>query len=80
MIVDPGQDAEPGLEELLRQYRLQPVAVLLTHGHIDHIWSVAPVCGAARHPGLDPPGGPGAARRPGRGLAQAAGHAALRRR
>jgi len=46
LIVDPGQDAEPGIEEILRQHRLQPAAVLLTHGHLDHIWSVAPVCGA----------------------------------
>jgi hydroxyacylglutathione hydrolase len=46
VIVDPGQDAERGIEDLLRQYRLRPAAVLLTHGHIDHVWSVVPVCGA----------------------------------
>jgi hydroxyacylglutathione hydrolase len=46
VIIDPGQDAEPGIEELLARYRLKPIAVLLTHGHIDHMWSVAPVCGA----------------------------------
>jgi hydroxyacylglutathione hydrolase len=46
VIIDPGQDAEPGIEELLDRYRLKPIAVLLTHGHIDHMWSVAPVCGA----------------------------------
>jgi hydroxyacylglutathione hydrolase len=46
VIVDPGQDAEPGINELLAEHRLRPAAVLLTHGHIDHIWSVAPVCGA----------------------------------
>ncbi|WP_067815533.1 MBL fold metallo-hydrolase [Actinomadura kijaniata] len=46
VIIDPGQDAEAGIEELLREHRLRPVAVLLTHGHIDHVWSVAPVCGA----------------------------------
>jgi glyoxylase-like metal-dependent hydrolase (beta-lactamase superfamily II) len=46
VIIDPGQDAERGIEELLDRYRLKPVAVLLTHGHVDHIWSVAPVCGA----------------------------------
>ncbi|GLZ10899.1 hydrolase [Actinomadura sp. NBRC 104425] len=46
VIVDPGQDAEAGIDELLREHRLKPVAVLLTHGHLDHVWSVAPVCGA----------------------------------
>ena len=46
VIIDPGQDAEPGIEEILERHRLRPVAVLLTHGHIDHIWSVVPVCGA----------------------------------
>jgi glyoxylase-like metal-dependent hydrolase (beta-lactamase superfamily II) len=46
VIIDPGQDAEPGVTELLAEHRLRPVAVLATHGHVDHIWSVAPVCGA----------------------------------
>jgi glyoxylase-like metal-dependent hydrolase (beta-lactamase superfamily II) len=46
VIVDPGQDATGGVDELLREHRLKPVAVLLTHGHLDHVWSVAPVCGA----------------------------------
>ena len=46
VIIDPGEDAERGIDELLRKYRLKPVAVLLSHGHIDHVWSVAPVCGA----------------------------------
>ncbi|MEU4229897.1 MBL fold metallo-hydrolase [Nonomuraea sp. NPDC026600] len=46
VIVDPGQDAVDGVDELLKEHRLKPVAVLLTHGHLDHVWSVAPVCGA----------------------------------
>lgn len=46
VVIDPGQDAVGGVEQLLREHRLQPVAVMLTHGHIDHIWSVVPVCGA----------------------------------
>ena len=46
VIIDPGQDAQRGIEELLDRYRLKPIAVLLTHGHVDHMWSVAPVCGA----------------------------------
>ena len=50
VIVDPGEDAAPGIDELAREHRLKPVAVLLTHGHIDHVWSVAPVCGAKEIP------------------------------
>jgi hydroxyacylglutathione hydrolase len=50
LIIDPGQDAEDGIEEILAEYRLKPVAVLATHGHIDHVWSVAPVCGARNIP------------------------------
>jgi glyoxylase-like metal-dependent hydrolase (beta-lactamase superfamily II) len=46
VVVDPGQDAVRGVEDLLREHRLHPVAVLLTHGHIDHMWSVVPVCDA----------------------------------
>jgi hydroxyacylglutathione hydrolase len=46
VIIDPGQDAGPAIAGILAEHRLKPVAVLATHGHIDHIWSVAPVCGA----------------------------------
>jgi hydroxyacylglutathione hydrolase len=44
VVVDPGQDAVEPLEALLTEHRLTPVAVLLTHGHFDHTFSVAPVC------------------------------------
>jgi hydroxyacylglutathione hydrolase len=44
VVVDPGQDAVEPLEGLLAEHRLTPVAVLLTHGHFDHTFSVAPVC------------------------------------
>lgn len=44
IVVDPGQDAVEPLEALLAEHRLTPVAVLLTHGHFDHTFSVAPVC------------------------------------
>ncbi|HUK69912.1 MAG TPA: MBL fold metallo-hydrolase [Streptosporangiaceae bacterium] len=56
VIIDPGQDAEQGIDELLREHRLKPVAVLLTHGHLDHVWSVAPVCGAKDVPAYIHPG------------------------
>lgn len=44
VVVDPGQDSEQPLDRLLREHRLDPVAVLLTHGHFDHIFAVTPVC------------------------------------
>jgi hydroxyacylglutathione hydrolase len=46
VIIDPGHQATEGVEELIREHRLRPTAVLLTHGHIDHVASVVPVCGA----------------------------------
>ncbi|MFT4082306.1 MAG: MBL fold metallo-hydrolase [Nocardioides sp.] len=45
LVIDPGKDAAPGIAEVVREHRLKPVAVLLTHGHIDHMWSVTPVAG-----------------------------------
>ena len=46
VVVDPGQDAVDGVADILREHRLRPAAVVLTHGHLDHMWSVLPVCGA----------------------------------
>ena len=46
VVVDPGMEAARGVAEVVREHRLKPVAVLVTHGHIDHMWSVAPVAGS----------------------------------
>lgn len=46
VVVDPGIGVDADLDAVLREHRLQPVAVLLTHGHLDHTFSVTPVCGA----------------------------------
>lgn len=46
LIVDPGIGVLDQLDEVLAQHRLFPAAVMLTHGHLDHTFSVAPVCGA----------------------------------
>ena len=45
IVVDPGMDATAGVEQVVEENKLKPVAVLLTHGHIDHMFSVLPVCG-----------------------------------
>jgi hydroxyacylglutathione hydrolase len=68
VIIDPGQDAQRGIEELLDRYRLKPIAVLLTHGHIDHMWSVAPVCGAKGIPAYVHPDDRAMLADPGQGL------------
>jgi len=73
LIVDPGQDAEPGIEEIIGRYRLRPVAVLATHGHIDHIWSVAPVCGARNIPAAIHPADRALLSDPAKGLSLLAG-------
>jgi glyoxylase-like metal-dependent hydrolase (beta-lactamase superfamily II) len=38
-------DSRRGIEQVVDEHHLRPVAVLLTHGHLDHMWSVLPVCG-----------------------------------
>ncbi|WP_211270204.1 MBL fold metallo-hydrolase [Rhodococcus phenolicus] len=43
VVVDPGQDAAEPLNEFLTGSDLRPRAVLLTHGHLDHVWSAQAV-------------------------------------
>lgn len=52
VVVDPGLDVVDGLRDVLAEHRLRPAAVLLTHGHFDHVASVTPVCAAADVPVL----------------------------
>jgi len=55
IIVDPGQRAMGQLQRILDENHLTPTGVLLTHGHVDHIWSAQKVadmygCPAYIHP------------------------------
>ena len=45
LVVDPGIGVEERVGEVCREHRLRPAAVLLTHGHLDHVYAVTPVCG-----------------------------------
>lgn len=53
LIVDPGI-GDPYLHRAIRdrcaELRLHPVASFLTHGHLDHIFSIAPLCAAEKIP------------------------------
>jgi glyoxylase-like metal-dependent hydrolase (beta-lactamase superfamily II) len=55
VIVDPGI-GDPYLDEAINErcasLGLHPVAAFLTHGHLDHIFSVAPLCSKANIPAL----------------------------
>ncbi len=46
LVIDPGIGVVERLSQLLAEHRLRPAAVLLTHGHLDHVFSITPVCGA----------------------------------
>jgi hydroxyacylglutathione hydrolase len=42
-IVDPGMDAIEGVRQVVAEHNLKPVAVLVTHGHFDHMWNAQDV-------------------------------------
>jgi glyoxylase-like metal-dependent hydrolase (beta-lactamase superfamily II) len=43
IIIDPGQAAGGPAREYIEAQNLKPIAVLVTHGHLDHMWSVFPM-------------------------------------
>lgn len=43
LIIDPGQAASSPARAYIAEKGLKPIAVLVTHGHLDHMWSVFPV-------------------------------------
>ena len=46
-IVDPGMAVPnllPAITERLHAHNLKPIATLVTHGHLDHTFSVTPLC------------------------------------
>ncbi len=40
VVIDPGEGATPVVNELLETLEMSCEAILLTHGHIDHLWSI----------------------------------------
>ena len=52
VVVDPGKDSLDGIAQIVAEYDLHPVAALLTHGHIDHTWSVMPLCASHDIPAM----------------------------
>ena len=44
VVIDPGMpDVSHQLAEILEEFGLKPVAVIATHGHLDHTFSIAPI-------------------------------------
>ena len=44
VVIDPGMpDVSHQLDEILHEFKLKPVAVIATHGHLDHTFSIRPI-------------------------------------
>lgn len=52
VIIDPGMGAAAGVRGIIDEHRLRPVAVMVTHGHADHMWSVFPLASGYGIPAL----------------------------
>ncbi len=52
IVIDPGYEALERIKIVIAKNRLHPVAALLTHGHMDHVWSVVPLCSSHQIPAL----------------------------
>lgn len=46
VVIDPGQGAWSRVRRIVQENQFQPVGVLLTHGHGDHMWSAQKVADA----------------------------------
>ena len=44
VVIDPGMpDVSSQLDEILQRHNLKPVAIIATHGHLDHTFSIQPI-------------------------------------
>jgi hydroxyacylglutathione hydrolase len=50
VVVDPGQGAESWVDQQLAAHDVRCEAILLTHGHLDHIWAVPELVAALDAP------------------------------
>ena len=52
-MVDPGMpNVSQQLDEKFKEFDLKPVAILVTHGHLDHTFSVQPICDGYEIPAM----------------------------
>ncbi|MFZ2509982.1 MAG: MBL fold metallo-hydrolase [Gordonia sp. (in: high G+C Gram-positive bacteria)] len=71
IIIDPGQDAAPNVRTILAEQSLTPVAVFLTHGHLDHTWNAQELADEFSIPAYIHPADRGQLAHPGEGLGKA---------
>lgn len=71
IIIDPGQDSAPQVRQLLDELKLTPVAVFLTHGHLDHTWNAQELADEYSIPVYIHPDDRGMLADPGEGLGKA---------
>ena len=43
VLIDPGED-DPRIAAMVDEAGATLTAIWLTHGHLDHMWAVAPLC------------------------------------